>query len=166
MSNFISWVPVISIVVGFVGTVITIVKTVPEAKNLRRRNVKELLDLIDEAGNRFKKESANSWRNPDGKPPKGSFEDSLAKDLLVSQIFGRTITWSDWIEIRKFLTDYENVRFDLLRYAWLYRDQTQTPPHMFPNDVAHPFVRPVVPLFCQGNATVVLLRAYACADLL
>jgi hypothetical protein len=54
--------------------------------------------------------------------------------VLVSQIFGRTITWSDWIEIRKFLTAHENVRFgrylrniDVLRFAWFYRDQTQAP---------------------------------------
>jgi hypothetical protein len=77
MSNFISWVPVISIVVVTIGIVITAVKAVPEVKNLRRRDVKDLLDLIDEAGNRFEKESANAWRNLDAKPPKGSFEDSL-----------------------------------------------------------------------------------------
>jgi hypothetical protein len=137
-NSFLAWVSVISGVVVIVATVITAVKAVLEAKNLRRRDVKELLDLIDEAGNRFEKESANAWRNPEAKPPEGSFEDSLAKDLLVSQIFGRTITWSDWIEIRKFLTDHENVRFgrylrniDLLRYAWLYRDQTQAPHRCF-----------------------------------
>jgi len=135
MSNsFLTWVSGIGGVVTIVVAIITAFKVVPEMKNLRRRGVKELLDLIDEAGNRFEKESANARRNPDAKPPKGSFEDSLGKDLLVSQIFGRTITWSDWIEIRKFLTDHENVRFgpylrniDVLRYAWLYRDQTQAP---------------------------------------
>jgi hypothetical protein len=131
-NSFLVWVSVIGGVVTIVVAILTAFKVVPEAKNLRRRDVKDLLDLIDEAGNRFEKESANAWRNPDAKPPKGSFEDSLAKDLLVSQIFGRTITWSDWIEIRKFLTAHENVRFgrylrniDVLRFAWFYRDQTQ-----------------------------------------
>jgi hypothetical protein len=37
-----------------------------------------LLDLIAEVGNRLDKDSANAWRNPDAKPPKGSFEDSLS----------------------------------------------------------------------------------------
>ena len=89
--------------------------------------MKELLDLIDEAGNRFEKELASAWRNPGAKPPRGSFEDSLAKDLLVSHIFGRPITWSDWIEIREFLKIYDNVRMVDLRNAWFYRDQTQAP---------------------------------------
>jgi len=91
-NSFLVWVSVIGGVVTIVVAILTAFKVVPEAKNLRRRDVKDLLDLIDEAGNRFEKESANAWRNPDAKPPKGSFEDSLGKDLLVSQIFGRTIT--------------------------------------------------------------------------
>jgi hypothetical protein len=133
-NSFLVWISGIGGVVVTLGTVITAVKVVLEAKNLRRRDVKELLDLIDEAGNRFEKESANVWRSPEAKPPKGSFEDSLAKDLLASQIFGRAITGSEWIEIRKFLTAHENVRFgrylrniDVLRFAWFYRDQTQAP---------------------------------------
>ncbi len=90
MSNsFLTWVSGIGGVVTIVVAIITAFKVVPEMKNLRRRGVKELIDLIDEAGNRFEKESANAWRS---QPPKGSFEDSLGKDLLVSQIFGRTIT--------------------------------------------------------------------------
>lgn len=86
-NSFLAWVSGIGGVVVIVGTVITAFKVVSEIKNLGRRDVKELLDLIAEAGNRFEKESANAWRYPDAKPPKGSFEDSLAKDLLVSQIF-------------------------------------------------------------------------------
>lgn len=128
MANSIpTWVSVVVGVVGIIGTVFAAYKAVLETKNLRRRDVKELLDLLAEARNRFEKESASAWRDPGAKPPKGSFEDSLANDLLVSQIFGRAITWSDYREIRKFLMDHENVRINDLRYAWPYRDQKQAP---------------------------------------
>jgi len=113
--------------VGYLGTLFAAYKAVLETKSLRRRDVKELLELLAEAGNRFEKELANAWRDPEAKPPKGSFEDSLANDLLVSQIFGRAITWSDYREIRKFLMDHDNVRINDLRYAWPYRDQKQVP---------------------------------------
>jgi hypothetical protein len=107
-----AWVSGISVLVTIVLAIFAAFKLVPEIKSLRWRGVKDLVDLIDEAGNRFEKELASAWRNPDAKPPRGSFEDSLAKDLLVSQIFGRAITWSDWIEIRKFLMDHDNVRIE------------------------------------------------------
>jgi hypothetical protein len=132
MANFVvTWAPVIGSVVVTVAAIFATFKVVIEAKNLRRRNVKELLDLIQEAGNRFEKESAKAWRDPEARPPKGSFEDSLYKDRLVSQIFGREITWYDWLEIRKFIMSHQNVSLSLLRYAWLYRDQTQAPPICF-----------------------------------
>lgn len=74
MANSIpSWVSVVVGVVGIIGTVFAAYKVVLETKNLRRRDVKELLDLLAEAGNRFEKESASAWRDPEAKPPKGSF---------------------------------------------------------------------------------------------
>lgn len=99
------------------------------------RHVKEWLELISEVENRIEKQDRNAWRNPDAKPPKGPFEDSLAKDRLVSHIFGRPITWFDWAEIRTFLTDYDlsanNIPLDrslrFLRSAWPYRDKKQAP---------------------------------------
>ena len=106
MNNFIrDWVPLINGTMLAVAAIFAVFKGVHEAKNLRRRNVKELLDLIAVVLNRLEIDSANA----DAKPAKGSFEDSLAKDLLVSHIFGRNITWSDYTEIRKFLTDHDNV---------------------------------------------------------
>jgi hypothetical protein len=111
---------------GAVTTVLAIYgafKVAPEIKSLRRRGVKELLDLIDEAGNRFEKESSSPLWYPGARPPGGSFEDALAKKLLVSHIFGRPITWSDWIEIREFLNNHDNVRMEDLCKAWSYRDQ-------------------------------------------
>jgi hypothetical protein len=131
MDNSISaWVSGIG---GAVTTVLAIYgafKVAPEIKSLRRRDVRELLDLIDEAGNRFEKELASPLWYPGARPPRDSFEDSLAKDLLVSHIFGRRITWSDWIEIREFLNNHNNVHMVDLCKAWSYRDQTQ-PPHVY-----------------------------------
>jgi hypothetical protein len=107
----------ISSVVLVVGIIIAVVNAGPTWQNLRRREVKDLLGLITEVSNRLEKDSANALRNSE-------IEDSLAKDLLVSQVFGRVITWSDWIKIRKFLTDHKSVTLDLLSRAWFYRDQT------------------------------------------
>jgi hypothetical protein len=125
--SIVSWAPVAGSVVVSLAAIFTTYKVVIEARSLLRRNVKESLDLIQEAGNLFEKESAKAWRDPGAKPPKGSFEQSLFKDRLVSQIFGREITWYDWLEIRKFITGHQNVSLSLLRYAWFYRDQTQSP---------------------------------------
>jgi hypothetical protein len=44
---------------------------------------------------------------------------------LVSHIFGRSITWSEYRKIREFLMDHENIPLSLLRYAWPYRDSKQ-----------------------------------------
>jgi len=126
-NSVVAWVSVIGSVVTAFLTVVTVYKALLEAKNLRGRNVKELLELIAEAQRRIERDSDKAWRYPDAKLPKCSFEDCLAKDMLASQIFGRTITWSDWVEIRKFLMDHEDVRLNLLRYAWPYRDQRKAP---------------------------------------
>ena len=49
MSNsFLTWVSGIGGVVTIVVAILTAFKVVPEAKNLRGRDVKDLLDLIDE----------------------------------------------------------------------------------------------------------------------
>jgi hypothetical protein len=64
-NSMLAWVSGIGGVVTIALTIITAFKLVPEIKNLRGRGVKDLLDLIGEAGNRFEKELASAWRNPD-----------------------------------------------------------------------------------------------------
>ena len=100
-------------------TLVVLRRTAVDIRNLHGTRIKQTLALIDEAERRFKRDEANAWRT-------ASFEDSLAKDLLVSRIFGHPITWADWLEIRKFLTDY-GLRLDLLSAAGPYRDQSKTP---------------------------------------
>jgi hypothetical protein len=61
--SIVSWVPVIGSVMATVAAIFTTYKVVIEARSLLRRNVKELLDLMQEAGNRFEKESAKAVCN-------------------------------------------------------------------------------------------------------
>jgi hypothetical protein len=127
--SLLEWAPTIG-AIGATGLAIfTVRKLWFEIHNLRRRDAKELLELIAEVERRLQREADNAWRYPNANLPQSPLEDSLAKDLLVSQIFGQTIAWAEWLEIRKFLMDHDlrPIRFrnmspmDLLRHAWSYR---------------------------------------------
>ena len=128
MAHFIHDVfPIITAAAAFLSTIVTVVITLSRARiehrNLRRIDVKDRLDLLDEVEKRLDQDSLHAWRYKNAEPPKGSIEDQLAKDLLVSHVFGRSITWLEWLAIRRFLAEQDKVGVDLLRLAWPYRDQ-------------------------------------------
>jgi hypothetical protein len=108
----------------FLSTIITTIlaayKLLSEVRTLRRRDVKDFIALINQAALHCDKESANAWRAT-------SFEDCFTKDLLASHIFGRSITWKDYHEIRTFLGTHPNIRITELRNAWPYRDALRKP---------------------------------------
>lgn len=100
MAHFIHDVfPIITAAAAFLSTIVTVVITLSRARiehrNLRRIDVKDRLDLLDEVEKRLDQDSLHAWRYKNAEPPKGSIEDQLAKDLLVSHsLADPSLGWS------------------------------------------------------------------------
>jgi hypothetical protein len=123
-------VPVIAtaaaIVSGTVSIVIALSSARLEHRNLCGIDVKDRLDLLEEVEKRLDRDSFHAWRHKDAEPPKDVIEEQLVKNLLVSRVFGRPITWLEWHAIRRFLAEQDNIGIDLLRQAWPFREKDTT----------------------------------------